>query len=93
LQIGKDPICRVKVDEKKAAGTSAYSGATYYFCPTNCKAEFDKNPTNYVKRHQGRAQLLQCDATSQPNRLAIPRTERVTFGRSNYIPSSMAHRL
>ena len=47
--MAKDPICGMKVDEKKAAGTSTYSGATYYFCSTGCKAEFDKNPTKFAK--------------------------------------------
>jgi len=37
------------VDEKKAAGSSAYSGKTFYFCAPGCKKEFDKNPSKYVK--------------------------------------------
>ena len=46
--MAKDPICGMKVDEKKAAGTNIPAGKAYYFCSTSCKAEFDKNPTNYV---------------------------------------------
>ena len=45
----KDPICGMKVDEKKPAGTGNYSGTMYYFCSADCKTEFDKNPTKYVK--------------------------------------------
>jgi YHS domain-containing protein len=39
----------MSVDEKKAAGSSTYSGTTYFFCSTMCKSEFDKNPSKYVK--------------------------------------------
>jgi YHS domain-containing protein len=45
----KDPVCGMNIDEKKAAGTTAYTGTMYYFCSPNCKAEFDKNPSKYVK--------------------------------------------
>jgi len=27
-----DPICKMIIDEKKAAGKSDYNGKTYYFC-------------------------------------------------------------
>jgi YHS domain-containing protein len=39
----------MKVDEKKAAGSSVYAGATYFFCSPYCKAEFERNPSRYVK--------------------------------------------
>ena len=35
--MAKDPVCAMKVDEKKAAATSTHGGVTYYFCST--KAE------------------------------------------------------
>jgi len=47
--MAKDPICGMRVDEKKAAGSSSYLGKTYYFCSANCKVEFDKNPSKYVR--------------------------------------------
>ena len=47
--MARDPICGMKVDEKKAAGTSTQAGTTYYFCSTNCKTQFDKNLTKYAK--------------------------------------------
>jgi Cu+-exporting ATPase len=47
--MAKDPVCGMKVDEKKAAGSSTYLGKTYYFCSANCKVEFDKNPPKYVR--------------------------------------------
>ena len=45
-----DPVCKMQVDEKKAAATSDYKGQTYYFCAMVCKAKFDKNPEAYVSR-------------------------------------------
>jgi len=43
-----DPICKMKVDEKKAAGTSEYKGKKYYFCAPGCKKAFDQNPEKYA---------------------------------------------
>ena len=45
-----DPVCGMKIDEKDAAGKSTYQGKTYYFCATACKAKFDQNPQQYVKK-------------------------------------------
>lgn len=45
----KDPICGMMVDPKRAAGSSAYAGKTYYFCSAGCKATFEKNPARYAK--------------------------------------------
>jgi Cu+-exporting ATPase len=36
-----DPICGMKVDPAKAAGTSTVDGKTYFFCSLGCKAKFD----------------------------------------------------
>jgi YHS domain-containing protein len=47
--MAKDPVCGMMVDEKRAAGSSVYLDKTYYFCAPNCKVEFDKNPSKYVK--------------------------------------------
>jgi len=46
----KDPVCEMNVDEQTAAGSSRYEGTTYYFCSTNCKAEFDKDPERFVRK-------------------------------------------
>jgi Cu+-exporting ATPase len=45
----KDPVCKMQIDENKAAGKSEYKGTTYYFCAQSCKAKFDANPQQYVK--------------------------------------------
>ena len=34
---------------KAAVGSSVYKGKTYYFCCSDCKPAFDKNPAKYVK--------------------------------------------
>ncbi len=43
-----DPVCKMTVDEKKAAATSEYKGKTYYFCAKGCKLAFDKSPKRYL---------------------------------------------
>jgi YHS domain-containing protein len=43
-----DPVCKMKVDENKAAGKSEYRGVTYYFCAPVCKKRFDEQPEKYV---------------------------------------------
>jgi Cu+-exporting ATPase len=45
-----DPVCKMKIDENKAAGSSVYKGQTYYFCSASCKQKFDKEPEKYVGR-------------------------------------------
>ena len=47
--MAKDPVCGMNVDEKKTAGSSTYMGKTYYFCSASCRADFDKNPSKYVR--------------------------------------------
>ena len=44
-----DPVCKMTVDESKAAGKSEYNGKTYYFCAMACKTKFDQNPQQYIK--------------------------------------------
>jgi YHS domain-containing protein len=50
LPMATDPVCKMQVDEKKAAATSEYNGKTYYFCAQVCKTKFDKNPEQFVSR-------------------------------------------
>ncbi len=46
--MAKDPVCRMQVDEKKAAATSSYKGTTYYFCAAACKTTFEKTPEKFI---------------------------------------------
>jgi YHS domain-containing protein len=43
-----DPVCKMKVDEKKAAATAEYKGEKYYFCAVGCKKAFEQDPEKYL---------------------------------------------
>jgi YHS domain-containing protein len=43
-----DPVCKMDVQETKAAATSEYKGKKYYFCAIACKKAFDQNPEKYL---------------------------------------------
>ncbi|MDP6647394.1 MAG: YHS domain-containing protein [Dehalococcoidales bacterium] len=45
-----DPICKMQVDEEKAAATSEYKGQKYYFCAVACKRTFDLEPEKYLDK-------------------------------------------
>jgi YHS domain-containing protein len=49
MSLAIDPVCKMQVDENKAAAKSEYNGKTYYFCAAVCKTKFDQNPGQYVK--------------------------------------------
>jgi YHS domain-containing protein len=48
MNMAKDPVCGMMVDEKKAKLKSDYNGKTYYFCAPSCKATFDKSPAKFL---------------------------------------------
>jgi len=43
-----DLVCKMEVEESKAAATSEYKGKKYYFCSVGCKKAFDQNPEKYL---------------------------------------------
>jgi ubiquinone/menaquinone biosynthesis C-methylase UbiE/YHS domain-containing protein len=43
-----DPVCKMDVDEGRAAATSEHQGQTFYFCAPGCKRAFDKEPERYL---------------------------------------------
>ena len=43
-----DPVCKMEVEESKAAVTSEYKGKKYYFCAVGCKKAFDQDPEKYL---------------------------------------------
>jgi Cu+-exporting ATPase len=49
VEMAKDPVCGMEVDEEKAAAKSEHKGKTYYFCAPGCKKAFDKEPEKYLK--------------------------------------------
>ena len=42
-----DPICGMTINEKSAAGTLVYAGATYFFCSQDCLDKFKREPAKY----------------------------------------------
>ena len=51
--MAKDPVCGMRVDEKKAVAKAIYERRTYYFCAQACKRAFEKNPEKYTKKIAG----------------------------------------
>ncbi|MEN6452167.1 MAG: YHS domain-containing protein [Thermoguttaceae bacterium] len=49
----KDPVCKMDVDMKTAEATSKHRGETYYFCCSDCKEKFDKEPERYTGTKKG----------------------------------------
>jgi len=47
--VAVDPVCKMDVDEQKAAATAEYKGETYYFCAPGCKKAFLDDPEKYLK--------------------------------------------
>jgi YHS domain-containing protein len=46
----RDPVCGMMVDEKKGS-KSEHDGTAYYFCSSNCKNEFDRDPHKFGHSH------------------------------------------
>lgn len=43
-----DPVCGMRVEEKKAAAKTSYAGQTYYFCSKDCQRNFELSPAQYI---------------------------------------------
>jgi YHS domain-containing protein len=43
-----DPVCKMTVDEQRAAASVKYGGKTYYFSSETCRFEFLKDPQKYL---------------------------------------------
>ena len=54
-----DPVCKMTVDEKKAAAISDYNGKKYYFCAKGCKIAFERTRKNTWQRND-KADELTC---------------------------------
>lgn len=49
-----DPVCGMTVSRGEVAERSEYQGRTYYFCSSECKARFERDPLQYsVRRISG----------------------------------------
>ena len=43
-----DPVCKMEVEESKAAASSDYKEKKYYFCAVGCKKAFDQDLEKYL---------------------------------------------
>lgn len=46
-----DPVCGMKVDPKTAP-SAKHKGETYYFCSAAEKAQFEKDPASFLRKHK-----------------------------------------
>jgi len=44
----QDPVCGMKVDERKSEYQSETQSRTLYFCSADCKKRFDAEPERYL---------------------------------------------
>jgi len=44
----QDPVCKMIIEKEEAKATVEYKDEIYYFCSTECKEEFLKNPEKYL---------------------------------------------
>ncbi len=47
-----DPVCKMVVEESKAAATSEYKGKKYYFCAAGYKKTSDRDPKKYLAKEK-----------------------------------------
>lgn len=48
MELTVDPVCRMAVDPRRAAGTRHRIGLTYHFCSPECASTFSANPRAYI---------------------------------------------
>jgi RND family efflux transporter MFP subunit len=54
--VGLDLVCRMNVDENRARAEGKlreYKGKTYFFCSTQCRDDFGREPERYLKAPSG----------------------------------------
>lgn len=44
-----DPVCGMRLEEKKPELQAQYAGRKYFFCSEECKQEFEADPNGYVE--------------------------------------------
>ncbi len=44
-----DPVCKMQVDTRRAAGDLHFNNKTYWFCSLSCVERFAKQPLSYVQ--------------------------------------------
>jgi YHS domain-containing protein len=44
----RDPVCGMEVEVTSSTPRAEHQGATYYFCSTDCRVAFEKEPARYA---------------------------------------------
>ncbi|MGH8800126.1 MAG: YHS domain-containing protein [Casimicrobiaceae bacterium] len=44
-----DPVCKMQVDKRRAAGDLHFENRTYWFCSLSCVERFARQPASYVR--------------------------------------------
>ena len=44
-----DPVCGMSVDPQTAKHVAEHDEARFYFCCAGCQAEFERDPSKYMK--------------------------------------------
>src|ERR1700751_2323341 len=61
-----DPVCGMVVEEKSTAAHVSHDGKEYYFCCVHCQQNFERNPSQYLKKDflgGGNSSLVQLGRT------------------------------
>lgn len=53
MEMAKDPVYGMNVDEKKTPVSTEHKGKTYYFCSPGCRDTFTKNPERFAGEKAG----------------------------------------
>src|SRR5690349_21408698 len=61
-----DPVCGMKVNPERAAGSAQYEGKTYFFCSAGCVTKFKGDPKRYLEKKQLEPILVQLGSTAAP---------------------------
>lgn len=51
-----DLVCGMTIDSEAAAGQSQFEGRTFYFCSSQCKRQFDADPSRYTSSPSTKAE-------------------------------------
>lgn len=49
MEMTTDPVCGMKVDPSRSAGSAKFDSKTYYFCSKGCLDKFQAEPRQYLK--------------------------------------------
>jgi YHS domain-containing protein len=44
-----DPVCGMRIEEKKSEAHTQFAGKRYFFCSEECRKEFEADPNEYVE--------------------------------------------